>query len=226
MARTQNIPESLTEALSKPHIQQQGFGWRRTNWIDRFGDINGVPELLDRLPDKVDRRSIRDAVWSELESDRVIPAFVAAMVWGYGYSGYGPARTRWVLAGTRESGNVNDQVVESLSTAARIVREEGALSGYRFLNNEGYCKHLGGPFFTKWLYFTSATDTPESGSAAPILDARVANWLDKNEVIRLNVRKTKSYGHYLELLNSWGSEFDRTPAQIEQAIFTLSSKEE
>lgn len=61
-------------------------------------DLPDVLNMLEALPDRIDRRVVAEAVSAELEAGRVLPGFVAAMVWGWGdKGGRGAVRTRWIL---------------------------------------------------------------------------------------------------------------------------------
>jgi hypothetical protein len=91
------------------------------------------------------------------------------------------------------------------------------------MNNTGKVAYLGGAFFTKWLYFTTAVDGIADPNAAPIFDARVANWLRAQRLASLRVYKTPDYEQYLELLKDWGQRTGYAPAQVEAGIFHLAT---
>ncbi|GAA4747170.1 hypothetical protein MUG78_16095 [Gordonia alkaliphila] len=233
VANQPNVPDVLAELLSAPPIQQRAFPWKLNKWRGKFHDRSDVVDLLERLPDRVDRETIRQAVHSELADGRVLPAFVAAMVWGYGTSGYGPTRVRWMLTGLQQgaaTAPVREDVVDRLRIAAAKVTSSGddstsgPVEGFRYLTNEGHIKQLGPAFFTKWLYFASAHTGIESPEAAPILDSLVQQWLadPENAGLILTPYRTPDYTRYLELLRDWGAPFGRTPAQVETAIFELA----
>lgn len=190
-------------------------------------DLPDVLDVLGRLPATVDRQSTRDVVLFEFEAGRVLSAFVSAMIWGYGTVGYGPTRVRWVLTGKKSAETVSAPVLPSvgdrLAAGARKVRENGPKDAFHLMNNEGHIKHLRASFFTKWLYFASALSGPDDPAAAPILDNQVAIWLADNADVSLHLNDTNSYGDYLELLAAWGQPYDRTPVQVEKAIFGLAT---
>jgi hypothetical protein len=98
------------------------------------------------------------------------------------------------------------------------------VEAFRFLNNEGHIKHLGGAFFTKWLYFASALNSPDDRAAAPILDKQVRDWLAAHASISLDVYSTASYKRYVEILTAWGDSYERSPSQVEKAIFELATE--
>lgn len=223
---TQDMPPSLVDQLAKD-TRQGAFGWRREAWQAALHDDELTLSMLDRLDEHVDREITRTVVHEELSAGRVTPAFVAAMIWGYGMTGYGPARVRWVLTGVRGRASrvapIRPGVLEQLATGARLVRESGPVESFRYMNNAGKIPYLGGAFFTKWLYFASAVDGIADPNAAPILDAQVAGWLRANHVAAFRVDKTHSYEGYLRLLQDWGERSDRSPAQVEAAIFHLAT---
>lgn len=223
----QSVPTLLAAELAKPPTQQRAFSWDRSKWLPKMHDLPDVQQMLDSLDDAVDRSRIRDVVMSELDQDHVLPAFVSTMVWGFGDAGYGPIRTRWMLTGinnnTALEAPVRDDVAHLLRRAVEIVRTEGPVAGYRHMNNAGRIKNLCGPFFTKWLYFTSAVTGPDDANAAPILDRRVRDWLAEHGGVSLSAYGTPDYERYLDLLRSWGSDYGRTPVQVEKTIFELAT---
>ncbi|MDR7161379.1 hypothetical protein [Arthrobacter sp. BE255] len=227
---TTRIPAVLAEALDGEARPQSPFPWTKQPWLDQMHDLPDVLSLLDRLPADVSRLSTRDAVAAELDAGRVLPAFIAAMVWGWGTTaGMGALRTRWILTQTRAKGTdavsevVDPSVVDLLEAGAKSGRADGALEAFRLMNNEGRVLHLRSSYFTKWLYFTSAVEGPDDPNAAPIFDDRIVGWLKDPGGIRLEKNRTESYGEYLDLLASWGEPYGRTRAQVETEIFRLAT---
>jgi hypothetical protein len=222
----QGASDSLAAVLAQPPVPQRSFPWNRFAWSTAMYDLPDVQKVLDVLPDRVDRDSIRDVVAVQLKDGGVLPAFVSAMVWGYGDSGYGPTRVRWVLTGVKTGADeapVRGDVAELLRTAAETVRAQGPVEGFRYMNNDGRIKYLAGAFFTKWLYFASATTSADDSNAAPILDKQVHDWLQREAGISVNIHRTQDYQRYLEVLKGWGNAYSRTPVQVEKAIFGLAT---
>lgn len=193
-------------------------------------DLPEVLALLEALPDRIDRHMVAQAVSTELAAGRVLPGFMAAMVWGWGdKGGRGAVRTRWALTGVSGSGKavsllpVEDSVALKLKEGADTVRRLGAVEGFRAMNNQARIKHLGPSYFTKWLYFTSAAAGPEGADAAPILDERIIEWLGETQGLWFKAGSTPAYADYLRLLTAWGAEFGRTPVQVETEIFRLAT---
>lgn len=221
------IPPTLAAQLDAEPAAQQGFTWDRDAWQTKMHDLPDVLDFLDGLPSCVNRDDIRKGVRSELKAGRVLPAFVSAMVWGYGDRGYGPTRVRWVLTGTRGRAAIHSPVLptvsDRLAEAVDIVQSQGPVGGFRFMNNSGRIKFLGPAFFTKWLYFTSAVTDANGSEAAPILDKQVTYWIREYTGISLNLNRTPAYERYLDFLESWGRPYNRTPVQVEKAIFGLQT---
>jgi hypothetical protein len=190
-------------------------------------DLPDVLTILDKLPERVDRHSTREVVLSELEAGRILPAFVSAMIWGYGTTGFGPVRTRWILTGVGDGralrAPVLPSVAERLQAGATMARQLGSLEAFRVMNNHGSVKHLRSAYFTKWLYFTTALQGPDDPAAAPIIDSKVAGWVRQQTGVSLDVHSTASYSDYMELLTEWAKEYHRSPIQVEKAIFGLAT---
>lgn len=224
------IPGALRAALAGDYRAQHSFPWSRSPWMEGMHDLPEVLSLLEALPDRIDRQQVAQTVSIELNAGRVLPAFMAAMVWGWGDSGgRGAVRTRWVLTGVKGRGEVvsalpvDPTVAERLLQGAKAVLEHGPVEGFRTMNNEARIKHLGPSYFTKWLYFTSASDGAESGKPAPILDDRIIEWLGQNTGVQFQAGSTPAYTYYLGLLSAWGAEFGRTPVQVETEVFRLAT---
>lgn len=223
---TQGVPPLLAEVLAQPPVPQRSFPWNRSAWVSGMHDLPDVRQVLASLPDRVDRNQIREVVTAQLEAGRVLPAFVSAMVWGYGDRGYGPTRVRWVLTGVKTGTHdapIRDDIADRLGAAADMVRTHGPVEGFRYLNNEGHIKYLAGAFFTKWLYFASAIISADDANAAPILDKQVQDWLRNHAEMSISVRRTPDYQCYLDTLTGWGGAHARTPVQVEKAIFGLAT---
>lgn len=222
LGRSVQAPEELAQLLQEGHVPQRAFGWPRPRWRRWLQGVDGSDDFLTRLPDALDRRTTAAVVQNHLTDGQVASAFVAAMIWGHGYAGYGPYRTACVLTGRSapRGAPADAAVLDKLYASAEWVRDPGPVEAYRYLNNEGKVSGLGPAFFTKWLYFTSASD-PYGPQAAPVLDQLVTTWLDHHADVRLRYARTDDYARYLALLHSWGEPHGRTAVQVEEAIFRL-----
>lgn len=225
---TTDVPASLEPFLSSRQIPQASFPWGREAWQVQMHDLPGVLETINRLPDRVDRELIGRVVQDELQAGCVLCAFVPAMIWGWGTtSGLGALRTRWILTGVGEKRAIEQPVLPSVSdrlqAGAQVVRQEGPVEAFRFMNNGGHIKHLGSSYFTKWMYFSSALDGPNDPVAAPILDDTITDWLNEETPLKFDRAKTASYEAYLDLLECWGKTYGLTKVQVETAIFRLAT---
>lgn len=136
-------------------------------------------------------------------SQNVVTAFIAAMIWGYGATGYGPFRTRRVLA-------ADEHVVEHLLGIAKIAQdpEQGGLHAFQQIDKargtaSGYLKYLGPAFGTKFLYFLTAA--ADGVAPTPVMDAVVRRWFTRETEVRLITSRwhTSSYSMYLDSLDTW-----------------------
>jgi len=220
-----DLPASLSAALAADPVPQAAFPWSREAWAPVAEDLDGGSELLDSLPDAVDRESTRDVVARELVVGHTLRAFLAVMVWGWGATGNGPLRTRWILTGVGRKDAldhpVRSGVAPRLTKAAELVGERGPVEACRYLLNEGAIKHFKMSYVTKWLYFASARGGLDDSRVAPILDARVAEWFASECGTILDLNRTDTYARYVRTLTEWGGE-TRTPAQVELAIVELT----
>lgn len=218
-----DIPFPLERLLTSPHIVQRAFSWPRERWTGWLSGIAGSAQLLDSLPNTVDRTSTAAAVDACVRRGAFAEAFIGCMIWGHGHTGYGPYRTACILSGSEEpSGKpVDTTVVSRLRTSVEQFNTGGSMEAYRYLNNEGHIRGLGPAFFTKWLYFISAGNTPYGAQAAPVLDDLVTGWLRTHASIPLQQGKTSDYAKYVELLDYWGEAHGRTRVQVEEAIIRL-----
>ncbi len=216
-------PAPLAALLSQPHVEQRAFPWPQDRWIRWFDGHDTIQEVLRDLDDRFDRRRGVELVQRLLEQNDAASAFVVSMVWGHGDSGYGPYRTAAILTANRKprGKSLDPGVIDKLEESARLVREEGGISAFKYLSNEGKVGGLGSAFFTKWLYFASSPSGVNSSSAVPVLDQLVLAWLKSAAEVRLRPGRTKDYGLYIELLEGWGYPFDRKAVQVEETIFRL-----
>lgn len=220
------VPAVLADRLSANQQPQKAFPWKREKWESVVADIPDAREVLSALPDELDRNTVREVVQNNLVRERALGALVPVLIWG-GPGGYGPYRaSRIMTAGAGSAGGEAEEAIrERLMKASEMVRDDPT-EAFRYLNNEGKIKFLGPAFFTKWLAFSSMSDAVDGKDVAPILDKRVRDWISQNtkgaQHISLRTTLTKDYRRYLDLLDAWGSPYQRTRAQVELAIFDLT----
>lgn len=95
------IPPPMAEVLERQPFRDKPFPGRPPGWLAKMHDRPEVLNWLNRLLEEVDRITSREVALNELDDGHVAPAFVTAMVWGYGDRGYGPARVRRVFTGAK-----------------------------------------------------------------------------------------------------------------------------
>lgn len=221
------IPAALATRLSAEQSAQKAFSWNRVKWESIVSDIPDAANVLQSLPAELDRDIVRDAVQGNLVRERVLGALTPVLIWG-GPGGYGPYRARRILtAGTNIAGGAAEtDIRERLIKAGEIVQGGNPVEAFRFMNNDGKIKHLGPAFFTKWLAFSSMSDSIDGKNVAPILDKRVRDWIFQNtkgtDQINLRTTSTAHYQRYLDLLDAWGGPYGHSRAQVELAIFDLT----
>lgn len=211
------VPDELTslvqrwDAARRP--AQSAIDWPRTAWTAAIPAHAG---LMKALPERIDRELVRTLAHTAAGGDgQAMTAFVAAMVWGYGRTGYGPWRTCRVL-------EQNPAVVTHLRRAAEIQASAGAVESYRYLANEGRMRYLGPAFATKFLHFVPQCD---GGPPALILDAVVSRAIAAMTGVRLRstVWRTTTYERYLDLVAGWSDVLGVEPETVEMLLFVSQS---
>lgn len=117
----------------------------------------------------VSRAEVVAAVRAAEQSESWTEAFVATQVWGYGVTGYGPYRTRQVLA--------QPSAEAVLTEAVSLLVDEGAVAAYEVLNT---LDGLGPAFLTKFLYFAGQALPDVKGPRPLILDSVLAGVLRRH----------------------------------------------
>lgn len=213
------VPPALIDALRRWQAHgepsQQPSRWSRGSWLKQFP---GHHSFLDALPDHIDRAEATRHAARAATPEGAEPAFLVAMIWGYGPVGYGAWRTARVLA-------ENPHAIDRLAEVARVARDDGGLAAFRVMADKPL-RYLGVAFGTKYLRFVTAAQP--SGHVAPILDAVVRRWLVAHLGLRLNIDEWQPevYGRYVELLTSWSAELDLTADTVEQLIFRSAISQE
>lgn len=223
-----DVPSVVIPLLRTRPERQPAFGYSRERWLGWLGHLTQVNDVLVSLPEALDRDCAARKV-EQLIPGNVPAAFVVAMIWGHGKTGYGPYRTARVLTGLKAPAGapLSQSVVDRLTESIEVSRRESAVAGFRFLNNDpGRIAFLGPAFFTKWLYFATARGVADSAESAPILDALVTKWLADKAGITIRRGRTDDYRTYLQLLADWGSRYGLTSSAVEARIFEQIRKEQ
>ena len=201
----QRLRTILETHVGSAERTQKPIRWPRERWLTWLPEY---VDILQRVPSDLDRAAVRVIAEEPRTSQEAIRGFLAAMVWGYGRTGYGPWRVRQALDGRPD--------LPVVLLKAATVAQNDAVAAYRIL--AAYRPPRIGPAFaTKYLYFC----VPESESAPLILDRFVANWLRAHAGLPLNPVPwaPMTYERYLTRLRTWALELDASPAQVEELIF-------
>lgn len=217
------IPADLEDQLRGSFVPQKAFPYSAVRWSTWLNDLDVIDEVLGTLPAALDRSIAAARIDELLDGEKTAAAFVVAMIWGHGSSGYGPFRTARILTGAADPAGepLSPDVLEKLTRSVDIAQNSGAVSGYRYLNNDGRITGLGPAFFTKWLHFVTARGNPTSPHAAPVLDALVIEWMRRHVNVRIRAGRTADYAAYLDHLTAWGTATGHTPVDVEERIFRL-----
>lgn len=211
--------------------KQGAFAWNPRTWIKRFEktstqQLNSVDlvaavesireacaEKNPDAPDRIDRDlvaslSSASAICTEDPTEhnqRMVTAFIASMIWGYGQTGYGPYRTARVLT-------TDPQAVDHLREVARCAHnpERGGLAAFELIASERsknpmYLKYLGPAFGTKFLFFLTRSN--DKTSTTPVMDAVVQTWFSSHAKdygpLKVAFWHPASYRRYLTALDTW-----------------------
>lgn len=228
------LPDDLRVELKNRPVGHVPMRFHAGRWQALIDTLPGVNLELSALDGTIRRDELVHLAHEAIGQDRAIDAFVLTMIWGYGVTGYGPARTRKVLEGNPTSNSKRDASVRSrLAETAELARQGGLLeraeAAYRFINRgEGECKNLGPSFFTKWLYVSSAQGDARNARALPILDEVTRGYVNQqfNSDGQVRVRYTSDYKRYVRLLSRWASDAGNgaSAVDVEEAIFAVARR--
>ena len=154
------------QQASGENYLSKSTGLNINEWANKYPNIQENNGALVRMrTDRVSRQQVFNAFAEVSKGGTLTEAFVATMAWGFKPDSYGPYRTSVMLSNPRKNRTV-DEVLKSVASI------DDPVTAYRELANA--LEGLGPAFGTKFLYFTSDTK-----NRAPILDAVVANWLER-----------------------------------------------
>ncbi|GAA3284082.1 hypothetical protein GCM10020218_041700 [Dactylosporangium vinaceum] len=165
-------------------------------------------ELLEQLPNPIDREAVRAQASSLKDEADAIRLFITAMVWGYGPIGYGPFRTARVLA-------ENSAAAATLLSVGQCVRTAGGPAAFGLLK-KNRLRWLGVSFATKYMYFCNEP----SRNPALILDSLVQRWLSVNADIRLRTDwRVDHYERYVRTVVHWAAQLSLELGEVEFLMF-------
>lgn len=171
-----------------------------------------------RLLSRQDVFNIADRAAVEVDPASAAQLHVAIVAWGAGEKAQRIVRGLFPL---HEPG-----APEKLSTALKLVRGQGALSGYRALYKGGSLKinRLAAGFFTKFLYFAGYDAKPAVGRPL-IYDSRVVRGLNRvTDGEWLEDGPVDMYGRYIDLAADCARELKTPPDVIERRLFELGGQ--
>ncbi len=192
-------------------------------WATKFGDDPDFQYLNQSYPNGISRGQVTQLVQNiavrDFEFSQLRKSFLAAMMWGYGTTGYGPHRTRIML----DSPNV-----ESVLTDTYYLLKEGkvveAYQQFR-VKRVNLIKRCGPAFFTKFFYFAGLG--LKLKLLPLILDSRVEGSLSHTDMMGKNISEiaalidgsAKGYQKYIILMDEWAKELECRPDAIEYFLF-------
>ena len=191
-------------------VLDQAIPWNRETWTERFTqelraneERRRYVEAIERLATRCAKRVSRSAVIGFMKED-TIDGFLAAMIWGFGTTGYGPYRTAQIIAGAGD--------LKTLTAKLNGIRA-ASLMGHNEARRAmvGDCKLTGlGPAFgTKVAYFAARTVDPLPDRPIPL----IADFFTSRAFWHLtgnvgSVGTADGYDRYVHTLHTWSRTSD------------------
>ena len=200
-------------------VLEQGAYWLPASWLTA-GGLRAHEKLIVDIANQSDpgrtgdERTIRRRHIFDI--DDPVRLFLAAMIWGHGRSGYGPARVGKLV----EAGGTDLLPrIEGLIKAAN----QGPAEAWDALTGPHQLKFLGPAFATKVAYF--AAFTPESSAPQVIIADANTSWAmwDLVDVAR-SVERRAGYLSYVELAHFWADERGWRADDVEWALFEIGKE--
>jgi hypothetical protein len=207
-------------------VESHRIGWSPSSW-EEVGKLDrrfkaAIAGLADTAQTSILRSDVREV--GRRHGD--IGSFIAAMIWGFGPTGYGPRRLTDMLTTHRGANEPADVAAEIMATA----RRDGAVAGFGALWSGGRTRvfKLGTAFGTKALYFAADATTP--GETPLVLDQFVhagaakinERFHDACDVPDPGRYMTRAdYGNYCAWAAACGASSGTTPDGVEYALFAL-----
>jgi hypothetical protein len=168
---------AVEQAANLPPVAEHAIRWYESSWADRIVALKGelaalatrcVPDAKKPSALNVSRQVVFDVFANRTTSVR--ERFTAAMVWGYGTVGRGPARVANIV---ERAGSTLDSRLEQMIDAAS--GDPG--HAWDVALRDAKVAHLGPSFATKVLYFAAFAGGVPDRPAPLIADAIVAHAL-------------------------------------------------
>jgi hypothetical protein len=189
-------------------FSQPAVAARPERWAARLGAHASV---LDTFPEQLDRDTVRGLTRSgSTDPEGVLVGFVATQIWGYGTTGYGPARLALALS--------YQGLPEVLREVGDRLASRDPVGAFRVLCVEHRIPRLGMAFGSKYLYFA------DPHRRTLILDQIVRDWLAEHARVWLGGRRDeREYAVWLLVAEQWSSSLGVASDQLEMLIFTDGS---
>lgn len=203
-----SIENHHRELMANPDVQP--IRYYRETWEKHFDADADFADVAGRYPQTVSRGNLQELSREAHEdSAQARKLFLAAMLWGYGTSGYGAWRTRKMTASL-------EQDAELLADTFANIRLGGLLAAHQDFGFQRKLERCGEAFFTKFFY-AIALGT-EIRPMALVLDSRVRYSL--NELARIGELKySGDYLEYIQLMDGWARELNCRADAIEMSLF-------
>lgn len=217
---TVELPDAVLakrEELVRGHdVLDQAISWNLETWT------NSIPaehhKFLDELSsdcksDEQGRPAITRHQVFELRDNDPRQLFLAAMIWGYGTTGYGASRVAKII---RKNANTLNDYLKGQVQAARS-RPEESWSSFR---NEHRLKWFGPAFASKFAYFV-AFESSDSELRPLIVDINTS-WVMWDLVkLQRTVELKSTYVQYVDMAHRWAEEQGWRADEVEWALFEL-----
>jgi hypothetical protein len=193
--------------------KQKGVAWSRSAWRRA---LPARAALFAQLPDLIGKDTVAGYFTPKSVEAAVTDAFVVAMVWGHGSTGYGAWRTNQILTNNADPAR---QLLDACQTAWKSPIDAYTSMGYKHRNR---LIGLGPAFGTKFISYAAASNNLD----APILDALTASWVAQYADVTFApaVWRPTEYSRYLDLIGEWADHLSETPTAVEFLMFADASK--
>lgn len=194
--------------LGKP--RHGGIDWNLASWVKEFHEHE---EFLTQLKKKnlglLDRNTVRGVVRDCLGKGDLEVAFLAVMIWGFGFRGYGRFRSNKIIE--------DKAFKSSLEKTVEALNEGDVISAYEHLIENGP-DGLGCAFGSKFLYFAAPKDIK---NYPLIIDSLVAIAINNAGFNKIKVQSLKA-DKYFDLIKKFheaAAFYEIQPDELEELLF-------
>jgi hypothetical protein len=186
--------------------------YKAATWDKRFGKDPDFQYLTKHYPDGISRGQIAHLVQNigDFDFSQLRKSFFAAMIWGYGTTGYGPYRTKLMFGSSNIETTLED-------TYFRL-KSGNIVQAYERIQFQ--IAQCGPAFFTKFFYFVGLGMNLKP---LPLIwDSRVKKSIFHSTILGNGIQKPariEGYHQYIILVNEWADELGCRPDAIEYFLF-------